>query len=57
MGYDEPKRWTYFLPLVLWAYLMLKHNSTNVMPFSLVYGRGNGSCQGDGPISTVGVGK
>lgn len=32
-----------FLPLMLLAYLMSMHTSTQTTPFSLVYGPGNGS--------------
>lgn len=37
MVYDEPKQWTCFLSLVLWANCILKCTSTRTTPFSLVY--------------------
>lgn len=37
MVYDEPKRWSDFLSLVLWAYRASKRTSTQATPFSLVY--------------------
>lgn len=36
--YDEPKGWTDFIPLVLWAYRTSRWTSTQATPFSLVYG-------------------
>lgn len=38
MVYEEPKRWTCFLVLVLWAYRTSKRISTQVTPFSLIHG-------------------
>lgn len=36
--YEEPKRWSDHLSLVLWAYRTSKRTSTQATPFSLVYG-------------------
>lgn len=38
MVYEEPKLWTDFLSLVLWAYYTSKRTATLATPFSLVYG-------------------
>lgn len=38
MVYEEPKRYDKLFLFVLWAYPTSKHNSTQVTPFSLVYG-------------------
>lgn len=38
MVYEEPKRWSDHLPLVLWAYRTSKRTSTQATPFSLIYG-------------------
>lgn len=38
MVYEKPKRWSDFLPLVLWAYRTSKRWSTQTTPFALVYG-------------------